>query len=134
MNVRILGLAVVSFVISLVATFAMRRIAPRIGFVDKPGHRKIHHQPKPLGGGVAILLGIGVPMLAGFAWLAHRSDIVNTYHLDVAHGARSAIGMLVAMTAMHVLGLWDDRKALGPYLKLAAQLLITAALVIALDL
>ena len=31
----------------------MKRIAPRLGFVDKPGGRKIHSNPKPLGGGVA---------------------------------------------------------------------------------
>src|SRR3954468_18708247 len=64
MTFAILGLGVVSFVISWVATFAMIRVAPRRGFVDKPGHRKIHHNPKPLGGGVAIFLGVVLPLLA----------------------------------------------------------------------
>ena len=59
MILPILGLCLASFVISWILTFAMIRIAPRIGFVDKPGHRKIHHNPKPLGGGVAIVWAIG---------------------------------------------------------------------------
>src|SRR5206468_2603105 len=32
---------------------------------------------------------------------------------------------------LHVLGLWDDRKALGPYVKLVVQLLAAGVLVIA---
>ena len=55
MIAAILGLGVLSFLISWVATFAMIRVAPRINFVDRPGHRKIHSNPKPLGGGVAIV-------------------------------------------------------------------------------
>src|SRR3954469_20947869 len=65
MTFAILGLGVVSFVISWLATFAMIRIAPRIGFVDKPGQRKIHENPKPLGGGIAIFFAIVGPMIAG---------------------------------------------------------------------
>src|SRR5258706_13028464 len=67
----ILGLAAGSFVISWIATFAMIRVAPRIGFVDRPGHRKIHSNPKPLGGGVAIFLGVALPLggVLLFAWL-----------------------------------------------------------------
>ena len=37
----------------------MIRLAPRVGLVDKPGHRKIHAAPKPLGGGAGIFLGAG---------------------------------------------------------------------------
>ena len=54
MILSILGLGAISFVISWLGTWAMIRIAPRIGFVDKPGGRKIHANPKPLGGGIAI--------------------------------------------------------------------------------
>jgi len=52
MTLPILGLCAASFAISWLGTWAMRRIAPQIGFVDRPGRRKIHHNPKPLGGGV----------------------------------------------------------------------------------
>ena len=38
--------------------------------------------------------------------------------------------MLAAMLIIHALGLVDDRKALGPFIKLLAQLAIAAILVI----
>ena len=54
MVLAILALGATSLVISWLLTAVMIRVAPRVGFVDKPGHRKIHSNPKPLGGGVAI--------------------------------------------------------------------------------
>jgi hypothetical protein len=40
MSFLILGLLVMSFAISFFATATVKRVAPRVGFVDKPGHRK----------------------------------------------------------------------------------------------
>ena len=62
MTFVLLSLVGVSFLISLCLTAAMKRLAPKIGFVDKPGHRKIHSNPKPLGGGVAIVWGFVLPI------------------------------------------------------------------------
>src|SRR5687768_17846216 len=91
MTLAILGLGAVSFVISWVVTFAMKRIAPRIGFVDKPGHRKIHHNPKPLGGGVAIFLGFVLPLLIGLvaAWIidpAAKSSLFPQFDMPALIG------------------------------------------------
>ena len=38
-------------------TFIVRKIAFVLGAIDKPGKRKIHKEPMPLLGGVAIYLG-----------------------------------------------------------------------------
>lgn len=65
MILPILILAAVSFILSWGLTFVMKRVAPRAGLVDRPGVRKIHQDPRPLGGGVAILLSIVIPLLAG---------------------------------------------------------------------
>lgn len=140
----ILCLGAISFAISFVATLAMRWLAPRIGFVDKPGGRKIHANPKPLGGGVAIFLGFVLPLIVGVA-------VINFLHpptqifarapggsatIDALwSGARNlrtgaAISLVIATFLMHLLGLFDDRRALGPYVKLVAQLAIIAALVL----
>ena len=67
LSLSILALAAVSFCISWIATLLMKRVAPLVGFVDKPGGRKIHANPKPLGGGVAIFLGFALPVLVGLA-------------------------------------------------------------------
>jgi UDP-GlcNAc:undecaprenyl-phosphate GlcNAc-1-phosphate transferase len=47
----------------------------------------------------------------------------------VREKTRLAIGIVLAMVAMHLLGLRDDKRALGPYVKLIVQLSITTLLV-----
>jgi UDP-GlcNAc:undecaprenyl-phosphate GlcNAc-1-phosphate transferase len=131
----ILGLAVGSFVVSWVLTLLMIRIAPRIGFVDKPGHRKIHSNPKPLGGGVAIFIAFALPMLA--ALLAIHLRLVPLDHPNwdkyaggVIQQTPLAATLLGALLMIHIMGLIDDRKALGPYIKLIVQLVVAAMIVV----
>ena len=145
--IPILASAVVSFAVSWLATLAMRSLAPRIGFVDKPGHRKIHRKPVPLGGGVAIFLGFALPLLAGLLIIpalppAPGSAMANStperrYFADLQDGVRQqtplALGLVGTMLAMHLLGLRDDRRAMGPFTKLVTQLAIIAAFVVAFD-
>ena len=135
MTAAILGLGAVSFVISWVVTYVMIRLAPRIGFVDKPGHRKIHENPKPLGGGVAIFLGVVLPLIAivAGAWLVRDYKDFTSYLGGVRMKTPLAAGIMLAMASMHVLGLFDDHRALGPYFKLVTQLAITTALVVAFE-
>src|SRR5437016_3478056 len=141
MRLPILGLIVLSFAISWVLTFAMKRIAPRFGFVDKPGGRKIHANPKPLGGGVAIFWGFALPVLAGLAYIHLRAialqspsvvqppDPMAPYIFGAVRQTPMALGLLAAAFVLHLMGLLDDRRALGPYVKLALQLVAAAALV-----
>lgn len=152
----------VACLISLVGTRVMIWLAPRIGFVDKPGHRKIHHNPKPLGGGVAIFWSFAIVLGGGLLaspflynlplpLLPMRQiDVLNgrtlpdmsTKQITVPDrtqgdaliaGARQQAPLLIAFLcsalAMHVMGLIDDRKALGPYSKLIVQLLAAGVLV-----
>ena len=153
----IVGLGAVSFVLSWIGTFAVREISRRIGFVDKPGHRKIHAKPIALGGGVAIFLAFALPMaaalfvvrwsdppsfhFAGVGVTDANTAATSTYargsswQVPTAYwdGARQqtplALSFLGACLALHLMGLWDDRKALGPYPKLLIQLGVAAALV-----
>lgn len=122
-----------SFFISFLLTRLMIHAAPRIGFVDKPGHRKIHLQPKPLGGGVAIvwtyllvLLGGGLIFICtdifGHSIQPFRQGLVQQFPLLLA--------FLVCILLLHVMGLLDDKRALGPYLKLSIQLIVTSSLVV----
>lgn len=133
------GLA--SFVLSLALTRGMIWLAPRIGFVDAPGHRKIHANPKPLGGGVAIFLSFALSLIIG-CWLFVYGTIWARIHYDVpfpplvsgaAQQVPLLIGLLAATFALHVMGLFDDKRALGPYSKLIIQLGVTAALVITME-
>lgn len=147
MTVAILLAGVSSFLVTLVCTRLMISVAPRIGFVDKPGFHKTHHQPKPLGGGVGIFFGFALPLMCGVVWLAIAGSpptgIAGTLGISsdnliaFFNGARQqlplAIGLVAAAVAMHLLGLIDDRRAMGPYSKLLLQLGIVAALVVAME-
>ena len=132
----ILGAGGLSLVISWLATMAMIRLAVRLGFVDKPGGRKTHANPKPLGGGVAIVLGFVLPLLGILIVLncitiaPKPGDPFTAYLSGAVERTPMAVCLIGAVLGMHVLGLIDDRRALGPYPKLVVQLGIIAAFVI----
>jgi UDP-GlcNAc:undecaprenyl-phosphate GlcNAc-1-phosphate transferase len=139
MTLPILLLTLVSFGLSWLTTRLVRRVAPRVGFVDKPGGRKIHDNPKPLGGGIGILAGIGLPMITGLVLLrtpmVHQIDrrVDPAYVSGAIEQTPLAVGLLATMGVMHALGLADDRRAMGPYTKLLIQLSAIGAFVVVFD-
>jgi UDP-GlcNAc:undecaprenyl-phosphate GlcNAc-1-phosphate transferase len=143
MILPILCLAGVSLVISFAATYLMIHLAPRIGFVDKPGHRKIHETPKPLGGGVSIFLALALPMLAGLIVVNLAGERLVLKFIDhpdsvalltgAQHQTPLSLGLLGGLLVLHALGLLDDRRAMGPYVKLGVQLAVAATLVVGFD-
>ena len=151
-----LGAGAASFIFSLALTRFMIWFSPRIDFVDKPGGRKVHAKVKPLGGGVAITAAFLGVMLFGVAFETAAPKLLRTggisnwttpapvppRHLvatDVAlrGGAIQqlplASGLIAAVLVLHLMGLYDDRRALGPFIKLAIQLGVTATLVISME-
>lgn len=143
MAMGIFALISVSFAISILLTRFMIGFAPRIGFVDKPGGRKIHDNPKPLGGGVAITLALVLPLLAGIVtvrlapeWLvdklADRPDALALV-TGAEHQTPLSLALIGSILLMHAMGLIDDRKPLGPYLKLIVQLIAAGGLVAFFD-
>jgi UDP-GlcNAc:undecaprenyl-phosphate/decaprenyl-phosphate GlcNAc-1-phosphate transferase len=140
MIVPILLLSAASFVLSWLLTFTVKRLAPKFNFVDKPGGRKIHAKPKALGGGIAIFWAFAIPMLAGVFFARPEFIPVNLdahYKDALVSGVHEqmplAITLLGVLFAIHLLGLIDDRKALGPFIKLFVQLVLAAALVVPFD-
>jgi UDP-GlcNAc:undecaprenyl-phosphate GlcNAc-1-phosphate transferase len=63
--------ALISFAIVFVCVPPLRKLALRLGFVDRPNTRKIHNKPVPLMGGAAIFAGCVFVMflLLGFTSL-----------------------------------------------------------------
>src|ERR1700687_2738074 len=62
MNASLLAFAV-ALIASLGLTVPVRQLALRVGMVDHPGPRKVHLQPIPLLGGLAIYLGVLIALL-----------------------------------------------------------------------
>jgi UDP-GlcNAc:undecaprenyl-phosphate/decaprenyl-phosphate GlcNAc-1-phosphate transferase len=103
---------VVGFAAALGLTPLSRQIAMRLGVVDKPNHRKIHQDHKPLMGGLAIYLAFAISLLL-FSPPRYMVEI----------------GAVLSSTAfLAVIGLADDRYNLGIRVRLVAMTI--AALVV----
>jgi UDP-GlcNAc:undecaprenyl-phosphate/decaprenyl-phosphate GlcNAc-1-phosphate transferase len=92
---------VVAAVITLVTAPILRRIALRLGIVDRPGPLKTHRSPVPYLGGVAVFLGVVVgPIEAG------------------------RLALLIPYGAALALGVVDDARGLPPRARLGAEVAI----------
>lgn len=119
----------------------MRRVAARLGQLDAPGERKIHEVPIPATGGVAIFWAIAGPIAAGLAavWLVPDDTIAEfvpaaAAHLPgIAQQTPMALAFVGSLLLLHVTGLVDDRRDLGPIVKLVLQILPAAVMVIGFD-
>ncbi len=103
-----------ALVLAIGGTPIARRIALRLGVIDQPNARKIHINPIPLLGGVAIY-GSFIAALLLFG---------NRYRLN------ELVSILVGASLMSFLGVWDDRRSLHPLLKLLGQFLAASILVL----
>lgn len=131
--------ALPAFFISWAATWLMRRWAPAWGLVDHPAARKVHVTPTPLGGGVAIYLGVVLPLLLAqlAAWgLLHSAASVDWLTDDmrallpgVLYRSGQLWGILAAGSLLMVMGLLDDRFGLSWRWRLTVQFLLAIALV-----
>jgi UDP-GlcNAc:undecaprenyl-phosphate GlcNAc-1-phosphate transferase len=113
-----------------------RKWCLRIGLVDDPGHRKIHDQPIPLAGGLAVITGLLVPSSAAALLLLLQSwanqnlmpigDAHASYLLSYGLNRRKVelACIFVGALGMLLVGLLDDRHELRPALKFTGQLLI----------
>jgi UDP-GlcNAc:undecaprenyl-phosphate GlcNAc-1-phosphate transferase len=133
----------ISLAISALATPITRRLAARTGYIDLPRAHKAHTAPTPLLGGCAILLAILLPSLLAIAlatiWAGAGVPSFLPHELarqlpGAAAKAPQALIILAGALGMHLLGLIDDRKHLGPWSKLIVQAVIVTAVVVAADL
>ncbi|NEQ25655.1 MAG: hypothetical protein F6K28_42670, partial [Microcoleus sp. SIO2G3] len=91
-----------------------------------------------LTGGVGVFLGVALPMLAGLLIaqtgaadaLAERLPALAVHLPGVRSVLAPAGALLACLTALHILGLIDDRRPLGPWLKLAIMLGVSAAAIL----
>ena len=104
---------------ALVLTPVWRRFAPRGGFMDRPGGRKVHLRPVPRGGGAAVFVGFHVAcaVVFLFPWKPFAGQLSIDWwfrFLPLSAGVVS-------------LGLLDDRFDLKPLVKLLGQVALGAA-------
>ncbi len=132
--VSAVGLLAVSFAIGTALSWLARRVAPRFGLVDRPGGRKAHRAPTPMGGGVAIWATTGLVLLLGAIGLALFRSELPAELAKHANGLWSRgpelAGMFGLATAIMIMGLIDDRVGLGWKPRLLVQVALATALVV----
>jgi UDP-GlcNAc:undecaprenyl-phosphate GlcNAc-1-phosphate transferase len=123
-----------AFLTTLLALPLWRKWCLRVNLVDDPGHRKIHDQPIPLAGGLAVLTGILLPLFVGAVLLELRIVNISSANL-IVHGLdRRALELTViafGAIAITFLGWLDDKHELKPLPKFAGQFLIALLVAIA---
>lgn len=145
MSWLLLGALLPSLVVSAAAAGLVRRYAPRWGLLDRPGHRKVHSTPTPLGGGLAIWLGMALPLAAGQLLLAIATvnapgeialpggwilpQIVAEHLGGLNQQAPRLWFLLCCGAALVALGLVDDLRGLHWLLRLLAQTAIALLVV-----
>lgn len=102
-----IGFALALFLSSVLVPL-MVRLAPVLGLVDQPDERKVHVNPIPRAGGVAIVLAFFVPVLL--------------WSIDL----NSHIALLLGASIIAVFGFLDDRHSLSYQWKFLAQILAVA--------
>ncbi len=138
----------IAFVVSWSICRSIRRFAPTLGLIDKPGERKIHQTPVPTGGGIGVWLGVLTPFLALTAAALGLGDLTESGAVDPATstlwgvplsrfpsffgthigGVGSQLGRLWTLLGLGsllvLLGTLDDRFNLAWKPRLAVEFLI----------
>ncbi len=116
----------------------------RVGLVDDPGVRKIHNQPTPLAGGLAVMTGLLLPMLAAAillsaphptggpsigttppgSWQPFGPHAWGLLRYGLSRRAVELVGILAGAVGMVTVGLIDDKRELRPGMKFTGQFLI----------
>ena len=133
-----------AFVVSVIAVGLVRRAAERLGLLDKPGARKVHTTPIPLGGGLGIWAGVMATFTVGslVALMLRNSPAIAgwlpeqlTVHINGLVARAPAIwGILAGGTVLMLLGLADDRRGLPWQWRIAVEFAVAGFCVYFLDL
>ncbi len=108
-TIKIVLSFICAFVLAFASTPLVKRLAYKIGAVDVPkDKRRMHTDSVPLLGGLAICIGFTVSTLI-FAKIDYK-----------------ILSVLAGAMVMVVLGVFDDKYALGAKLKLVIQILAAA--------
>lgn len=146
MTALTLTLIAAAFLISVPATLIARAIGRRLNALDGAGVAgQVKAPPRrvPNTGGLAIFWSFALCLLAGLGLALYFADRAAELPEPLAAlqrflpGIRTQTGPALALLAgtfiLHILGLIDDRRALGPGVKMLAMLTIAAVVVIATD-
>src|SRR3954469_24780250 len=110
-----IAILILSALGSFLATPWARRLPKKIGAVDQPSDRKIHSQPTPRLGGIAVFIGFCLPFGIFYILQNRVSAIFRNYEKPV-------LALVLAGIAMLILGIYDDCRGADARKKFAVQI------------
>jgi UDP-GlcNAc:undecaprenyl-phosphate GlcNAc-1-phosphate transferase len=106
-------------VTSLLATPRVRRLAIKCGVMDQVDERRMHAEPKPRLGGLAVYLAFAFALFVSIGLalkttnLFHNSDDIHDF-----------LGLLFGGTLIALVGVWDDVMHMKARAKFVAQIVV----------
>lgn len=111
-----------SFVLTYVAVPLSIQLARKLGAVDVPdGNRKIHKQPTPRLGGLAIFTGTLLGTAGSIFFLYSRDELFLIER-------NTLLGIMLAGFSVLMLGMADDFRSLKPHEKFVGQIIAATIL------
>ncbi len=101
-----------SFIIAFLSTKVIRRVAVKLKILDLPDERKIHKEPVPLLGGLAIYISYVITIFLNFSFSIELK------------------GIILGGTIILLIGLIDDIKHLPAKWKLVGQVVASSTLIL----
>lgn len=118
MLLPLLSGSIAAFILALIACAVIRGYAVRHALLDRPNERSLHQTPVPRLGGVALVLGASAGGLA-----LVLSGVVSPH---------AAVWFAIAL-GVSLLGLVDDLRPLGAATRFVAQIGLSVATLVVLD-
>ena len=124
----------------MVLTGLVKIFAQRAGFLSHPAKDRFAKKAVPLGGGIAIFITLMVFIVAATAAIkffpGHIASLAKSKNIEPADflaKVNQLFVILLCALALLVLGLWDDKKGLGPFSKLAVQFAVAITVALLAD-
>lgn len=117
MYAEYLMLFLLALVVSFLLTPFAKRIAVRVGAIDKPDSRKVHNAPIPRLGGIAIIAGFIISIVIGITTLSFKPTGPDGLFAD----STQFMGFCLGLAAIIITGILDDIYCLSPKVKILVQ-------------
>ncbi|MFT5701697.1 MAG: UDP-GlcNAc:undecaprenyl-phosphate GlcNAc-1-phosphate transferase [Desulforhopalus sp.] len=109
-EMRIILVFLVSFFSVIIVLPKIANIAQRIGLLDQPNARKVHTRPRPLVGGIGMVIAVTFASLAFIPIVGLR-------------------GYFLGLAILLLVGFFDDFREMGHQQKFLAQIIATGAMI-----
>jgi len=110
----LLAIFLIALTLSIVTTPIAKKCGEKMGAIDLPDERKFHQSPIPRNGGMAIVFTFFITLC-----------IMSFFNTDVSNKLRLDLPMIFLFIGSGIcfgVGLYDDFKHLGPYIKFIFQI------------